>query len=128
MESCYQEKVCNCMKDCSCDNGYECCSETVPKGKKSKYGICVETGTCDKSRGICNSKSKSKNVLIDQENYRVNSTENFELKNTDWLKWVIFFGVIVIVIIIVARIIDFKGDIKSIFGKETLKTSKNSRR
>ena len=54
------------MKDCKCD---ECCSEYVPINKRPKYELCVDKGTCDTKRGICNSKNKT------------NSKEGFSIKS-----------------------------------------------
>jgi hypothetical protein len=59
MESCYQKKVCNCIKNCTCDVGYECCSENIPDGKSPIFGLCVARGTCDKKRGTCSGKKQS---------------------------------------------------------------------
>jgi hypothetical protein len=71
MDSCYQNKVCNCIKQCKCDNGYECCSQEVPGGKQPIFGLCVAKGTCDGKRGLCSNK-KLKSV----EHFSENSENN----------------------------------------------------
>jgi len=52
------ERICNCRnpktKDCSCKNGYECCSEKKKNGY-APVGICCKAGHCDQKRGICSS-------------------------------------------------------------------------
>lgn len=71
MDSCYQKKVCNCVRDCNCDTGYECCSEEVPNGQQPIFGLCVAKGTCDQKRGMCSNK-KIKSV----EHFSGDSEEN----------------------------------------------------
>jgi hypothetical protein len=53
MDQCYQEKVCNCRRDCECDEGYECCSENTAK---PTLGVCVKKDTCNKATGLCQTK------------------------------------------------------------------------
>jgi hypothetical protein len=55
---CIQPNVCNCIRDCSCDEGYQCCSQEVPSGT-STYGMCVKQGFCDKKRGIPDKSCKN---------------------------------------------------------------------
>ena len=80
MDNCYQENICNCVKDCKCDDGYECCSEYVPENKRPKYGLCVHKGTCDTKRGICNSKNKPNSKVI-SELYSEDIKEGFSIKS-----------------------------------------------
>ena len=88
MDNCYQENICNCVKDCKCDDGYECCSEYVPENKRPKYGLCVHKGTCDTKRGICNSKNKPNSKVI-SELYSEDIKEGFSIfKPRTTLDWV----------------------------------------
>jgi len=85
MDNCYQPNVCNCKKDCNCDEGYECCSQ-IYKGKDSTYGLCVKSGSCDKERGIC--KSREKQIIRKEENnvsenYKVFQKENYNDNDDD---------------------------------------------
>jgi hypothetical protein len=82
MDSCYQKKICNCVKHCNCEEGYECCSENVPDGKPSTFGLCVSKGTCDKNKGICSKKM-------------LNSVEHFSDNNKTILSYdPLFFSII----------------------------------
>lgn len=49
---CIQPKICNCLKNCQCDDGYSCCSEKNQNGAKPTFGMCVKQGFCDEKRGI----------------------------------------------------------------------------
>lgn len=45
---------CNCLKNCACPNGYECCSEKNNKsGAHVTLGYCCKSGSCNYKTGIC---------------------------------------------------------------------------
>jgi hypothetical protein len=108
---CIQAEVCNCLKSCSCQNGYECCTEN---SSKPTLGICVEKGCCDGKRGLpskkcrnsgnCQNKktqlysSDQKNEIINKENYEDDNTEKTYNKS---------FIILVILIIIFGSIFLF---------------------
>jgi hypothetical protein len=48
-------KFCNCTKKDECPSpgaGFECCSETVPNGSPSRFGLWMKQSTCDPSKGL----------------------------------------------------------------------------
>lgn len=49
---CIQPDICNCVSACTCGRGYECCSQTIPQGKKPTFGMCVKQGSCDTDKGL----------------------------------------------------------------------------
>lgn len=102
MDACYSENICNCKRDCSCDDEFECCTEKPPKGD-AKLGICVKTGTCDKKRGICQSRSNFKDSKMEGEYYSTERAEYYS--NGDTKNTYIYCGIIVVLVIIFALII-----------------------
>lgn len=57
---CVQSNMCNCVRDCTCETGYQCCSQTTPTGRPT-FGMCVKQGFCDSSRGIPVKSCKNSN-------------------------------------------------------------------
>jgi hypothetical protein len=112
MDACYQKNVCNCVKDCKCENGYECCSQNY-NGKPPKYGLCVKKGTCDKERGICNSIKSSVEIIENVETYKNFIKENYENDNDDndnckeWKKgfWFLFIFFIIVLFVYLSRFV-----------------------
>jgi hypothetical protein len=74
MDDCYQKNVCNCKKSCSCEEGYECCSQ---QADKQVLGLCVKKGTCNEATGLCKSSKSSAKPII-SEFFSVISKENFK--------------------------------------------------
>lgn len=95
MDNCYQPNVCNCVRDCSCDDGYECCSEKTKN--KPRYGLCVKKGTCDKERGICRTKGTAS--FSTSESYNVKSKEGYNDKD-NCKKWKISFWILSAILLI----------------------------
>lgn len=88
-------EICNCKKDCKCPQGFECCSENAPKGK-ALFGLCVKSGTCDTSRGICSSGKKS--PPFKTEKIVVNTEEGYctvEPKNMLLIFILVFFSILI---------------------------------
>jgi hypothetical protein len=110
MDACYQKNVCNCVKDCKCENGYECCSQNY-NGKPPKYGLCVKKGTCDKERGICNSIKSSVEIIENVETYKNFIKENYENDDNDnckeWKKgfWFLFIFFIIVLFVYLSRFV-----------------------
>lgn len=99
MDSCYHPKTCNCVSDCQCDSGYECCSERPPKGQNPKLGLCVKNGTCDSKLGLCNPEGVFKTAGKITEDFTFfNSREGFNDKDKNWL--LIFLSILLIVVVL----------------------------
>lgn len=108
---CIQPGICNCVSDCSCDNGYVCCSQNVPKGKAT-YGMCVKQGFCDNERGIpmksCkNSNSKNnrsdgvREPFLFREGFHEGYSDQNETCNCkDWNKAMIILTIIILFLLL----------------------------
>lgn len=93
---CIQTGICNCLSDCKCDPGYQCCSQEVPKGKAT-YGMCVKAGHCDSKRGIPLKSCKNTNKEQTQtrkEFFQIISQENYTYSK-NWKKPVVITSCIV---------------------------------
>ena len=100
MECVYPE-IRNCQPDQICPDGYECCSENVPKGGQPKLGICVRANQCDKTRGLPKQScrdDKYREMFQDRlERIDVHSQENYgkeDRRRTFWL------GLLLLVLVI----------------------------
>jgi hypothetical protein len=98
MDSCYQEKVCNCKRDCECEEGYECCSEDT---KNPTMGLCVKKNTCNKKTGFC---SSGKTIMGTIKEMIYNPTrENFTtVKELSMIDYIVasFFAVIIVFLLV----------------------------
>lgn len=97
MECVYSE-IKNCQAGQKCPDGYECCSENVPSGGKPKFGLCVRSDQCDRSRGIpkrsCRDEQYRQNMPAQIERFQIYSSEGYndtkECKNNMWMMFIIF--------------------------------------
>lgn len=96
MDTCYQEKVCNCKRDCECEEGYECCSQ---QAKNPTLGLCVKKGTCNQTTGLCQTK-KPGFIESVKELIIVNVTENYDAGNKKGNLWVLIVLAILAIIVI----------------------------
>jgi len=89
MDPCFHQNVAyNCNKDGPCPNGYECCSHNKVKG------TCVESGTCNKKTGLCESLRKPKSRIVEEDFIHSRSREGFRDKNNKTLVLVLLFLVL----------------------------------
>lgn len=97
----YERDVCNCRSgECSCPNGYECCSEKVPGGKEPKFGLCCKKGSCDGKTGHCLSPDDKRTDSDLQESYRGGIRESYNDDDdcSSWRSayWFLFITLIVV--------------------------------
>lgn len=106
---CVHPDIRNCQPDQICPEGYECCSENVPKGGKPTLGICVRANQCDKTRGLPKQScrdSKYRETFEDHlEHINVYSRENYGSDCEEWRKafWVMFLIMCLIVVAVFYR-------------------------
>lgn len=55
--SCYHTDGCNCLKECNCPDGYECCYEHSD-GVTPTFGHCVLKGMCNNTTGLCDTRQR----------------------------------------------------------------------
>jgi len=79
-DPCYYPSFKNCLKEKSPINGFECCVETPPNNVKSRLGLWVREGTCNRKTGHCKSDSAPKLPDL-TENYATQKRENYEDDN-----------------------------------------------
>lgn len=100
MESCYSTNSCNCVKDCQCPSGYDCCTESDnPARAKPTFGMCVQEGTCDRSRGICKSKNPTVSKSI-KERFKIFSREGYNDDDDTCKSWKGAFWFLAVIIFI----------------------------
>lgn len=116
--NCIQSKVCNCLRDCECDDGYSCCSEKASNGAKPTFGMCVKNGFCDEKRGIpvknCkDDKQKSLYTQDSLEEYvriREGYSQGDDCNCNEWKHAMVTMVVIVILLIFLGLIMYNRGN------------------
>lgn len=100
---CIQPEIYNCLQK-DCENGYECCSEKVPKGNPT-FGLCVKQGQCDETRGIpyksCKDNRKKQKTI--SEEFSVWANEGYNDDCSEWKNalWILSLISVILVFVIV---------------------------
>lgn len=102
-DPCYHPTFENCQKNSKNQpDGFECCSETPPKGKAT-FGLWVKNGTCDKTRGQCITKRPKDESVFIVEQIETLSQENYP--TSSYLK---IGGGILIAVVLILLLMRFK--------------------
>ena len=93
-DPCYHSSFENCLNSKTRLDGYECCVETPPPNVKSRLGLWVREGTCNRKTGHCKSDETPKLPDL-TENYMTNTRENYEKDHCK--KWKLAFFILLCV-------------------------------
>lgn len=106
---CIQTEVCNCLKSCSCQNGYECCTEN---SSKPTLGICVEKGCCDGKRGLPSKKCRNSGNCQNKKTQLYSSDQKNEIINKEKTYNKSFIILIILIIIFGSLFLFFRKNQK----------------
>ena len=103
MDPCYLSGK-NCLPHHDCPGSYECCTQTVDHtGKKIEnptFGLCVQSGTCNSSTGLCSSRGTGRTVT---ERFAIGTREGFD--GCACTKWKNAFWMLIVIVLVLMFLI-----------------------